>query len=39
MKNAHFQMACCVCEKEEQEEDDKANEAQCKQLMSPGKCC
>lgn len=39
MKSTHFQMVCCVPEKEEQEEDDKANEAKCKQLMSPGKCC
>lgn len=39
MKNTHFQMVCCVCEKEEQEEGDKTNEAKCKQLMSPGKCC
>lgn len=39
MKNTDFQMVCGACEKEEQEEDDKANEAKCKQLMSLGKCC
>lgn len=39
MKNTDFHMVCGVCEKEEQEKDDKANEAKCKQLMSLGKCC
>ena len=36
MKNTYFEMMCCVCEKEEQEEEDKTNEAKCQQLLSLG---